>query len=126
MRTAINIVCLSNKSILLVKKKEVWILPGGKPLEGETDLECLLRECDEELPKASFITKEKYGDFIGKTPFSGNILMAKVYFGEVSGEIRPAAEISDAQFIPKDKLSHFPLSEITKKIIVSLIKDGLL
>ena len=38
MRTVINAAIIQDKKILLVKKKETWILPGGKPDGGESDL----------------------------------------------------------------------------------------
>jgi ADP-ribose pyrophosphatase YjhB (NUDIX family) len=123
MRTAINTISFKDGGLLLVKKKEVWILPGGKPDGDETDLECLSREGQEELPEAQFIVKDKYKDFIGKTPHTGDLLIAKTYFAEVSGSILPSAEISNAQFVYRDKISEFPLSEITAQIVESLIAD---
>ncbi|MEK7228400.1 MAG: NUDIX domain-containing protein [Patescibacteria group bacterium] len=125
MRTAINTISFRDGGLLLVKKKRVWILPGGKPKGNETDLQCLLREGQEELPNAQFQVKEKYKDFIGKTPHSGDLLTAKVYFAKVAGSIVPSAEISDSQFITKDNIKEFPLSEITQKIVESLIGDKL-
>jgi ADP-ribose pyrophosphatase YjhB (NUDIX family) len=49
LRTAINAVIIEDGKILLVRKRQTWILPGGKPGINESDLECLCREIREEL-----------------------------------------------------------------------------
>ena len=51
MRKAISAAIVSNGRIIVVKKGDVWILPGGKPDGNETDQQCLTRELGEELPK---------------------------------------------------------------------------
>jgi ADP-ribose pyrophosphatase YjhB (NUDIX family) len=123
MRTAINTISFKDGRLLLVKKKDVWILPGGKPNTDETDPACLFREGQEELPGAHFIVKEKYKDFVGRTPHAGDLLIAKTYFAEVSGSMVPSGEISAANFVSKEKISEFSLSEITSQIVESLIAD---
>jgi 8-oxo-dGTP diphosphatase len=124
MRIAINAVCIKDDSILLLKKRDVWILPGGKPVEGESELDCLKRECREEIPKTNLPVVSWFGEFTGTTPHTGDILLAKVYFGEVEGDITPGAEISESRYFRKDELPLIPISDITKKIIVSLIDSG--
>ena len=44
MNKAIRLVVIEDKKLLLVRKRDSWILPGGKPNEDEGGLECLLRE----------------------------------------------------------------------------------
>jgi 8-oxo-dGTP diphosphatase len=125
MRIAINLACIRGNEILLVEKKGVWILPGGKPLAGENDHKCLERELSEELPDASFSLAEHYEDFEGKTPNTGDMLTAKVYFGTFQGgEITVAAEISDSAWVHKNDLSAYKLSAITEDIIEYLIDDN--
>ncbi len=123
MRKVIDAISFKDGKILVVKKKDIWILPGGKPEEGEDDIECLLRECKEELPDSQFIITKKYKEFIGQTPHTGDIIITKTYFAKVSGSIKPSAEISEANFISKEDISSIPLSDITSQIIESLIED---
>lgn len=123
-RTAISAISFEENKLLIVKKQETWILPGGKPKPNETnDIDCLLRECGEELPDAVFVVKNKYRDFTGKTPNKGDMLTVKAYFAEVSGSIKPSAEISESKFVSKQEIAKLPLSDITNKIVNSLIKD---
>jgi 8-oxo-dGTP diphosphatase len=117
MRRAINLAVCEDEKILIVRKRNVWILPGGKPEEGEGDLECLEREIMEELG-TGMIMWTLYGSFTGKTPHKNDILEAIVYLGD----FRPSREISEARFVnnPYD----YNLSDITKEIIDSLKKDN--
>jgi len=122
MRNAINLAIITNKGILLVKKKQTWILPGGKPdFENESDEQVLNREFSEELPLTRIKINEFYKSISGITPHRGDELEAKVYFGKLTGEIKPSSEINDAKYIKN--FQDYNLSDITKKIIDSLIKD---
>ena len=49
MRTAIGAAIINEGKLLIVRKKQSWILPGGKPEPGESDLDCLCREVGQEL-----------------------------------------------------------------------------
>lgn len=126
MLTAIGLAAIEDDAILLVLKKGVWILPGGKPSHNESDTTCLAREIGEELPEASFTIGECYGDFEGITPHGNEMICVTVFLGTVSGDITPAAEISDARRFTKDELAEVPTSEITRQIIAALIRDEIL
>ncbi len=123
MRTAINAITFKDGKLLLVKKKDVWILPGGKPEGDESDIDCLMRECKEEIPNSIFIIKDKWKDFIGKTPNTGDLLNAKTYFAEISGDVSPSGEITESKFVSVSEAKYLKLSEITNKIVDSLIEE---
>lgn len=127
MRTAICAAVISEKKeILLVKKKQVWILPGGKLEPDESDLECLCREVSEEIPGTILKDFRFYNEFEGNTPHSKTLIKARIYFANlkpyVNGNLkRPAAEISAVEYA--GNLEQYNLSDITRKIVDSLIKD---
>lgn len=123
MRSAINLLFIRNNEILIVKKKDVWILPGGKPEEQESDIECLKRKIREELDTDVFV-ENFYNTFTGITPHTGNLLEAKVYFGYFIKDITPSREITDARSV--NNPDSYNLSDITKKIIDSLKQDSYL
>ena len=87
MRTAINAAIIKDKKLLLVRKKNTWILPGGKPESGENDLECLTREINEELSGTKIKDISFYREFKGKTPHKRDIINAKVYFAKLDGKL---------------------------------------
>ena len=125
MRTAIGAAIIDEKKILLVRKRQSWILPGGKPEPDESDIECLCREVSEELPGTQLDNIRYYGDFEGRTPHTRDILRAKVYFADIKGKLcQPAAEIAEYNWI--ENPSQYNLSDITSKIVDSLTKDGYL
>ncbi|PIU29868.1 hypothetical protein COT07_03725 [Candidatus Woesearchaeota archaeon CG07_land_8_20_14_0_80_44_23] len=129
MRVAIDAAIIQDGRILLVRKKQSWILPGGKPNPNESDLECLCREVREELSGTQLELDEGkikyYGDFEGITPHTGDILTAKVYFANIKGELHNySAEISGYAWANDPR--EYNLSDITSKIVDSLAKDGYL
>lgn len=95
MRVAINGVIIEDKKILLVKKKNHWILPGGKPKSAEeSDYDCLDREVLEETG-LELLSTVWYNRFEGRTPNTGDVLEARVYFATIIGTPTPKAEITD-------------------------------
>ncbi len=124
MRTAINALCIRANQVLLLRKKQTWILPGGKPEAGEDDLSCLVRENSEEVPGAVFRIGELFGEFTGITPHSQTELTARVYLAEVDGDLSPGAEISESRFCAREEFNQLSISEITKKILNTAIETG--
>jgi 8-oxo-dGTP pyrophosphatase MutT (NUDIX family) len=123
MRTAISAAIIDDGQLLLVKKKESWILPGGKPDFNESYLECLCREVREELSGTELANLRYYDEFEGITPHTGDILSAKVYFADIKGQLhQPSAEIDAYEWVRNP--SQYRLSNITSKIVDSLKKDG--
>ena len=125
MRKAINAVVIQDKKLLIVKKKDKWILPGGKPEGNESDLECLAREVDEELSGTKLKNHVSYGEFIGQTPNAGDQLKAIVYLADIDGElygVRKGDSVSESAWV--NDFSQYPLSDITQKIVDSLKETG--
>jgi 8-oxo-dGTP diphosphatase len=124
MRKAINVVIIENGCILLVQKRKTWILPGGKPEIGESDIQCLLREISEELPRMTLHNLKYFGAFSGITPHQRDELIAEVYFADANGEAVPSAEINAVKWT--DSPEEENLSDITQKIVFSLRNNGYL
>ena len=123
MRKGIYLAEITEEGLLLVRKKDIWILPGGESKEGEPDDKCLFRKLKEELSVSEQQIKiyNFYNSFTSRTTFSRSLLEAKVYFGTLNGSLKPSAEISEAKHI-KD-FENYKISEITSKIVSSLIDN---
>lgn len=122
MDMAINLAVIEKDGLLLVKKENVWILPGGKSeKKDKSDYETLIREFNEELPGTKIFLFSYYDTFIGKTPHSNRDLAAKVYFGKVENLGRASSEINDAKYIMD--FENYNLSKIIQEIVLSLRRD---
>jgi 8-oxo-dGTP diphosphatase len=121
MRTAVGVAVIQNNRILLVRKQETWILPGGKSEKGESDIKCVRREASEELSGVGLKNLQFYETFGGLTPHTGDVLQVKVYLADVEGEVHPSREINVAEWTSNPE--KYNLSDITSKIIDSLRKD---
>lgn len=124
MRTVIAAVIVQDKKILLVKIKEVWILPGGQLKKDETEIECLNREVSEELPEFKINNLKFYKAFKGRSPHQSDFINVKVYFATGKGNIKSTNDVDE---VNKSKwiknTADYNLSDVTKKIIDSLKND---
>jgi ADP-ribose pyrophosphatase YjhB (NUDIX family) len=123
---AINAISIQDNAILLLKKGDAWVLPGGEPTIGESYYDCLERENVEELPNSRMTISSHYGDFEGITPDTDDVLLAKVFRTKIEGDITPSAEISESRYFKKDELSLIQISEITRSVLDDLVKNDYL
>ena len=124
MRIAVSAIIIRQGRLLLVRKKRVWILPGGKPESGESDINCLNREIAEELTGAKLRIIRRLDMFQGKTPHVGDMIRVETYLAALEGDAHPSGEI-DAVLWTSQPEKHL-LSEVTKNIVASLHENHLL
>lgn len=125
MKQVVCVASIQEGKILLVKKIDVWILPGGKIEYGETDHECLKREIAEELPAANLTIGSYFDSFTKLTPHSRELFTARVFLGMVTESLHYSfPEISGAMYTSKPE--SLPLSSATKEIVYSLRSNGYL
>ncbi len=118
----INALVFRDKKVLLVWKKDVWILPGGKQSQDETDEDCLRRELEEELSTTKIKIWSRFEKhFTGLSPHTHSKIRAEVYIVTIQGDIAPRNEITLARFFSKADLHEIEVSEITKKILLRVI-----
>jgi len=128
MRTAINAAIIRRKRILLVRKKNTWILPGGKPNKGEHEVDCLFREMNEELPGLRLTITGYYSEFEGVTPHKGDVLEARVYFAEAVGNTSTTSHeiLESARVSYENANAKYQVSDITKKVLDGLRQSNYL
>lgn len=123
-------VVIRDNTFFMVRKKgkDIWTSLGGKPENGESEEDALLREIDEEIHcKASVI--RKLGDFTAKAVFDDALVVLSTYLVDLDGEIKfDDPELEECAFIGadyKDKGIKFPPS-IEEQIIPYCIENKLL
>lgn len=89
-------VIVRDRSLLLTRKQgtTTFISPGGKPLPGESYLDCVAREVREEL-EVEVQTSTYLGIFHGVSTFENISIEMHVYLSDIFGEPRPSAEIAE-------------------------------
>lgn len=97
----IGLAVVQDGCLLLVRKRgaDCYILPGGKPEQGEDDLAALRREINEELGCTLSPQCVRYlGDFRDRAAgLTDTEVVVKLYVGTLVGDPIPQAEIE--QFI---------------------------
>jgi 8-oxo-dGTP diphosphatase len=109
------------------KTVKSYLMPGGQ-LEGENDVECLIREIKEELDCAMKIDSlQLLGEYEDEAATPGRDVMIRLYQGELAGEPAPSSEIGALHWVGREDAGNPRLSPIIKnKIIPDLIKNKIL
>lgn len=101
---------VQDKKILmsLSKGKSTWYIPGGKRENGESDVEALSREVEEELSvKLLPDNVEKYGVFEAQAHGhpEGTVVRMTCYTAEFTGKLKASSEIEKLEFFPYSRRS---------------------
>ena len=107
--------------------KETYYIPGGKREAGETDVETLVRELQEELGvEVRPETARLYGVFQAQAHGKAEGVLVKMtcYPAEFSGTPRPGSEIAELAWLDSSGLER--VSPVDKLIFADLREKGLL
>lgn len=118
------LICDSEGKALLVRKRgtSAFMQPGGKRDAGESDAAALAREIDEELGcKVVADSVRRLGEFVCPAANEpGRDVKAVVYAVEVTGDIKPAAEIDEIVWVDPARPGEHPLAPLTRDHVLPL------
>jgi 8-oxo-dGTP diphosphatase len=116
-----------NERLLLVSKRaapDLFYLPGGKPIPGESAEECLRRElCEELMTRVSAL--RLLAEVHAEAALEPVDLHMTVYGARLNGEPRAAAEIAELRWWP-DCLPARLAPAVLHHVVPLLRADGLL
>ena len=95
------LVSVKDNKILLVRVRDntIWYFPGGKIDDGETYLQTVIRELDEELNVQMSADELTYlGEVVTDNHDRTDTVSVHCYAGDIAQEIKPSAEISEIKW----------------------------
>ena len=128
--TKYGLIILRNGKFLINRKygTKLFLMPGGKPEEGESIEECLVREIKEEhncdLIKQSIKFFGNFEDKAANEP--DTIISMKVYVGGIEGEPEINSEIEEQRWFAKGDDINMLRPIIRYKILHSIVDNNLI
>ena len=114
----VGAIILDNKKILVGKKKEKFIIPGGRLEKGENNIECLRRELNEEF-RVELVSSKYFGTFDDEAALDpGMTIHMDVYLTSIRGTPVASSEITEMRFIDSKNSERIKLGSILEKFVI--------
>ena len=92
-------IILKNRNVLVARKKDTYLIPGGKIKTGEQAEQCLSRELNEELG-VTLVSQRYFGEYEDKAALDPDkMINIELFVVSIKGEPSPHAEINDIKYI---------------------------
>lgn len=128
----VGLVVLKENKLLLAfsGNKHAWYLPGGKVDKGETNIEALVREIDEELNIELNVESLEYYRHVTAPAYgerSDVVMEQECFIYKLTEEMTPSKEIEALHYFDLDEYLKEP-AQVPGVLILfsSLSKDGLI
>ena len=114
----VDIIVERRGKILLIKRGDFWILPGGEIEPGQDELECLeevvAREMKDQV--ASIFTKLE-GTIKGTSPVRGGDVEIIIYVGDIGKKKMSDVRDCNAHWFSRESIESIRLSNITRSVL---------
>lgn len=129
MKTLVSAAVIEDGKLLIVKKRDEWMIPVSKPRKNESDLECLCRTFSEKLNGTKIKRElEFYDKLFGAYLDEGSFTLNRIYFVKLDGELKGySGKISDIAWITDENHSDkggYKMKRITKELVQRFKKEG--
>lgn len=114
----VDIIVERKGKILLTKRGDYWILPGGEIEPGEDELECLDKVVAEEMKdQVSSIFHKLDKTVKGPSPVRDGDVEVLIYVGDIGSKKMSDVKDCNAHWFSRESLSAIRLSNITKDVL---------
>lgn len=104
--------------ILLTKRGEFWILPGGEIEPGGDEIQCLEEVVAREMnDQVSSIFKKLEKTITGPSPVRAGNVEVSVYVGDISSKKMSEVRDCNAHWFSRESIRAIRLSNITKAVL---------
>jgi ADP-ribose pyrophosphatase YjhB (NUDIX family) len=114
----VDIIVERKGMILLTKRGDFWILPGGEIEPGEDEMQCLNEVVAREMNDTVASVFRKLGKTIkGPSPVRPGDVEVSVYVGDVSSAKMSDIKDCNAHWFSRESIRAIRLSNITKDVL---------
>ena len=114
----VDIIVERKGMILLTKRGDFWILPGGEVEPGEDEMQCLNEVVASEMNDTVASVFRKLGKTIkGPSPVRPGDVEVSVYVGDVSSAKMSDIKDCNAHWFSRESIRAIRLSNITKDVL---------
>ncbi len=114
----VDIIVERKGKILLTKKGDFWILPGGEIEPGEDEMQCLERIVAVEInDQVSSVFRKLEKPIRGLSPVRGGDVEVSAYIGEISSTKMSEVRDCNAYWFSRESIPSIRLSNITKEVL---------
>jgi ADP-ribose pyrophosphatase YjhB (NUDIX family) len=114
----VDIIVERKGMILLIKRGDYWILPGGEIEPGEDEMKCLDDVVSREMnDQVSGIFRKLAKTVTGPSPVRPGDVEVSIYVGDISSAKMSDVKDCNAHWFSRKSISSLRLSNITKEIL---------
>ena len=121
----VDIIVERRGMILLTKRGDYWILPGGEVGSGEDELQCLEEVVSREMnDQVSSIFRKLEKTINGPSPVRDGDVEVAVYVGDISSKKMSDVKDCNAHWFSRESIRAIRLSNITKAVLEYYYSDS--
>lgn len=114
----VDIIVERKGMILLVKRGDFWILPGGELEEGDDEMACLEAVVNREMKdQVASVFKKLENTIKGPSPVRPGDVEVSIYVGDISSKKMSDVKDCNAHWFSRQSLPSLRLSNITKDVL---------
>jgi ADP-ribose pyrophosphatase YjhB (NUDIX family) len=121
----VDIIVERKGMILLIKRGDFWILPGGEIEPGEDEMQCLEEVVVREMQDSVDCIFKKLGKTIeGPSPVRSGDVEVSIYVGDISSKKMSDVRDCNAHWFSRESIAALRLSNITQAVLDYYYSEG--